>query len=121
MRLIKIHEDKRGYTYSIEDEHLGQPELTLFFTRQGFARGGCIHNKSDEHFCVVSGIVNLFLGKRKIEMEDGDCILIPKATPHYFVSQTLSVVLEWGATPEEKIEKHEEYRKIVDRINDKSN
>jgi hypothetical protein len=45
-------------------------------------------------------------------------IKIPKGTPHYFISWGYSLVLEWGATIEEKGEKHLEFRQIVDRIND---
>ena len=43
---------------------------------------------------------------------------IPRNTPHYFIALEDSIILEWGATPEEKINKHKEFRKMVDDIND---
>lgn len=100
---------------------MGYPEVTIFHTRQGMARGGCIHHKSDEHTCVISGLVEYVMGECRFILEAGDSMVIPAGTPHYFLSLSDSVVLEWGATPEEKKEKHPEFRAIVEEINDTSN
>ena len=111
MKLTKVHEDFRGYTYILEDENFPFPEITIFFTKAGFARGGCIHRKSDEQFKVLSGEVTTQ------GIEKG---FIPKGTPHYFISLTDSIVMEWGAGKDEQ-EKDPLYRTTVNTINDTSN
>jgi mannose-6-phosphate isomerase-like protein (cupin superfamily) len=118
MKLVEIHKDKRGYTHTIEDTNLGCPEITLFYTKKGYARGGCVHRYTDEWFSVISGEVNLVYGDILVRMETGMTVGIPKGIPHYFVSKTDSVILEWGCSPEEKKEKNETFRNIVNQIND---
>ena len=46
-------------------------------------------------------------------MSKGMSTLIPKSMPHYFVSNTDSIVAEWGATPDEKKVKCPEFRKLI--------
>ena len=117
MKLTKIHKDDRGSIYSIEDDNLGHPEVTIFFTKKNKARGGCIHKKSDEYTCIISGMVEYQIGDKKILLGLGCSTVIPSNTPHYFKSLTDSVVLEWGAKISEKKQKHKKFREIVDRIN----
>ena len=121
MKLSLIHQDNRGQILSLKSDNFYYPEVTIFETNAGFARGGCIHNLSDEFCTVVSGQVEYVIGEELHILSDGMSISIPKGTPHYFTSWGYSVVLEWGATIEEKGVKHAEYRQIVDRINDSSN
>lgn len=118
MNLELIHQDKRGTISTVKSELLGHPEVTIFTTKKGLARGGCIHNKSDEYACVISGKIEYVIDGRHYLMFDGDAVTIKRGEPHYFISLTDSVVLEWGATEEEKKYKHEVYRKIVDGINE---
>jgi hypothetical protein len=117
LTLKEIHSDYRGSIYLLEGIW-GYPELTVFFTKAGCARGGCIHPKSDEHCTVISGHIHYVIGKLEYHMQDGDSRMIPKNTPHYFFSHTDSVILEWGAMPEEKKNKDPELRKVVETIND---
>ena len=91
----------------------------IFTTKKGFVRGGCVHNLNDEFCCVIEGELLYRLGDKVIDCKKGDTIAIPKGTPHYFQALTYCVVLEWGATPEEKKEKHFEFRKIVETLNEK--
>lgn len=118
MKLSSIHQDKRGSVFAITDEDLGHPEVTIFTTNAGFARGGCIHTISDEYVCVISGEIEYVIGDTIHILRDGDSVIVPAGTPHYFTSWSFSVVQEWGATIAEKQEKHKEFRQIVDRIND---
>lgn len=118
MTITEVNSDKRGKIHILQDSKLGYPELTIFTTRKGFARGGCIHRMSDEYSSIVSGNVVYRIGDETMYLGSGDSVVIPRNTPHYFISLTDSTVLEWGATPEEKIEKHKESREVVDRIND---
>lgn len=118
MKLDSIHQDDRGSIHVIKDDDLGHPEVTIFTTGAGYARGGCIHHKSDEYCTVISGEVKYVIGDEKHILTDGMSVIIPRGTPHYFISWGYSVVMEWGATPEEKKEKHPEFRRIVDEIND---
>ena len=121
MKSESIQTDKRGRIISVKDDELGCPEIVIFFTKDGFARGGCVHNLNDEYCSVISGKVEYVVGEELKIMWAGDSVKIPKGTPHYFVSLGDSVAIEWGATEEEKKVKHTEYRQIVDRINDTSN
>lgn len=118
MKLSSIHQDKRGQILSLKSDILHDEEVTIFVTNAGFARGGCIHNLNHEHCCVINGEIEYVIGDEILIMRDGDSVLIPKGTPHYFTSWGSSIVLEWGATVAEKQVKHTEFRQIVDRIND---
>jgi len=117
MKLELIHEDNRGSINIIKGDELTYPEITVFKTKQGYARGGCIHRKSEEYATVIEGRITYVTPKGYFHLYAGDNFIIPKGTPHYFLSNTDSIVLEWGATEEEKKEKHLHYREIVDEIN----
>ena len=118
MKLTDIHEDDRG-KIMVLTEDMTFPEVTVFTTNAGYARGGCIHNLSNEYTCVIEGTVEYYIDGKKILLNTGDNIFIPRGTPHYYHSVTDSIVMEWGATPDEKKEKHLLTRKIVDEINNK--
>lgn len=118
MLLSKIHSDDRGSVRIITGKEIGHPEISILTAKKGYARGGCVHDKSDEYMVVVSGSVIYQIGDKTHRFKVGDSCIIPKGTPHYFVALEDSVVLEWGATLEEKLKKHKAFRKIVDKIND---
>lgn len=117
MQLENIHTDDRGAIYSLNGDLSCFPEVTIFKTNKGFARGGCIHHLNDEFCCLLEGEVKYIVGESIHLLNAGDCVKIPKATPHYFISLTDSVMAEWGATVEEKKEKHQQYRQIVEEHN----
>jgi mannose-6-phosphate isomerase-like protein (cupin superfamily) len=119
LELNKIHEDDRGEIYLIEGDLKEHEEITIFTCRKGKARGGCIHKESDEFCTVFEGAIAYYVKdmRNPITLLKGDCIKIPKNTPHYFLALKDCIVAEWGAKPEEKKEKHLETRKIVDEIN----
>lgn len=117
LRLEKIHEDNRGEIYLLKGDLKQHEEITIFFTKKDFARGGCIHKFNDEFCVILEGIVKYFVGDEPKIFQKGQTIMIPKNTPHYYTSVTDSLVVEWGASPEEKEEKYESFRKIVDEIN----
>ena len=117
MQLKEISQDNRGYINILEGEELGCEEANISFTKQGFSRGGCIHNSNDEYLLVISGEISLVNGEFFYMLTKGDVVNITKKTPHYYVATKDSLVMEWGATKEEKKEKFKEFREIVDRIN----
>ena len=118
MKLSTIHEDNRGSINLLLDDLRCYDEVTVFKTNRGYARGGCIHKLNDEFCVVIEGMILYQIGIKEELLYPGDSIVIPKKTPHYFESLTDSVVLEWGATPAEKKEKHTAFRRKVDKIND---
>ena len=121
MKLKNVHEDKRG-TINILTGFKKYEEVTIFQTLGKYARGGCIHYLNDEYLCVIEGSVAVVLNENDASvLSEGDTMLIPKATPHYFIALNDCVVMEWGATSDEKIEKHIETRKVVEDINAKAN
>ena len=118
LRLEKIHKDGRGEIYTLVGNSLKESEeITIFTTNKGYARGGCIHRLNDEFCCVLEGDIEYRIGKKLKVMSKGDICKVPKNTPHYYYSVVDSIVAEWGATVPEKREKHDGFRRIVDRIN----
>lgn len=121
MDIKLIHEDERGKIFSMTMEELLYDEVTIFYTNAGYARGGCIHKFNNEYYCVIQGKVEYVTKKGNLSHHSflltGDSGIVPKGTPHYFMAVEDSVIMEWGATIEEKQEKHKEFRKIVDNIN----
>ncbi len=118
MRLDKLHEDNRGII-SLLTEDMPWPEVSVFTTKAGYSRGGCVHHQNDEFTMVIAGEVLYRIGDEYKILKAGDSYKIPKSSPHYFISITESIVLEFGATPSEKQVKHKEFRKIVNNINQK--
>lgn len=117
LKLNEINQDKRGYINILEGSDLGCEEANISFTKKGFARGGCVHNTNDEYLLVISGEIHLICGEYFYILEKGEVTNIEKGMPHYYTAVEDSLVMEWGATSEEKKEKFKEYREIVDRIN----
>jgi mannose-6-phosphate isomerase-like protein (cupin superfamily) len=117
MRLENIHKDHRGSIFLLLDG-IGQfCEVTIFKTNRGAARGGCVHNIHDEFCCVIDGEVKYVIGEKICFLSAGRTVMIKKGTPHYFISTTDSIVMEWGASSDEKKNKHPRFRAIVDSIN----
>lgn len=120
LKLKKIHEDERGEIYIIVGDSLKEhEEITIFTTKRNYARGGCIHKKHSERFCILEGIIEYDIGGCISIYGKGSSFIIPRNIPHYFKSMTDSIVMEWGASSDEKKKKHRKYRKIVDKINAK--
>jgi len=116
----KIHEDKRGEIYLVTGLFPEGRELTLFTTKKGYARGGCIHKDNDESCCVLSGVIEYYIeGRRPERFSKGRGTLIPKNHQHFFIALTDTIVVEWGATPAEKKQKGK-WRKYVDEINERN-
>ena len=118
LKLKQIHRDRRGRIYVLSDDK-GNEIASLLSTNKHFARGGCIHKKNNEYCVVLNGEILHVKRNQPIERgKKGTMIFIRRNTPHYFVSLTDSLVMEFGATPEEKKVKHKATRAIVDKINE---
>lgn len=116
-----MHEDERGEIYVIEGVLPGSREITLLTTKQGYARGGCIHRYNDELFMVFSGKVSYKISNEiNRTVEAGEIIEIPAGRPHYFKALIDTVAVEWGATIQEKKEYDPPFRRLVDEINRKA-
>jgi len=113
LKLNRIYEDKRGEIYTITDKD--DNEITILITRAGKARGGCIHQE-EEHILVLSGYAEYNINDSINYCHKGGGLIIPRDTPHYYISHTDSVILEWGASFNNTI-KDKETRKIVEDIN----
>jgi len=106
MNLKLVHQDKRGEIYILEEK--GREVATILTTKKGFARGGCVH-KENEWMDTIKGEVDYY----------PNSAFTFKGTPHYFISNTDSIVMEWGANIKNTT-KDKKLRSIVDEIN-KSN
>jgi quercetin dioxygenase-like cupin family protein len=118
LKFEKIHMDERGEIYVITGALPEGREITLFTTKKGYARGGCVHRENRERVTMINGGVRYHIEHLSPkEYWEGDLFTIPAGVAHYFISLTDSVVIEWGATIEEKKEYNPEWRKIVEKIN----
>ncbi len=117
-RLKKIHEDKRGGIYLVENLLEDQKEFTFMEIKPGYARGGCTHT-NDEHFVVIKGRVNFVCGDEEKELVAGESGIISASKPHAFIGIEDSIVSEWGITSEEKRmdTKDKKLRARIDEIN----
>jgi mannose-6-phosphate isomerase-like protein (cupin superfamily) len=117
-KVVKVHEDNRGTIYSLSGITSDGKEITVLDTRRGFARGGCVHNVSQEYVTVLEGIVKYWIGDEHPEiLRKGMSTVIPAKTPHMLVAQTDCIVMEWGKTKDELDGKDLEMRKKVEKIN----
>ena len=96
------------------------PEISVFETFKTKARGGCIHEHSSEHICVLVGEIYFVYGfdSQTRVLSAGESITIPQMTPHYFLSLVDSVVMEFGPQMEEKNKHYQPFRQIVEEINE---
>ena len=119
MELTNINEDSRGFIKTLVGDLQTAPEVTIFKTRAGMARGGCIHSRSVEHLVVIEGIITYICGEEHLAktLEAGQSVTIGANIPHYYISMTDSIVMEWGPQIDEKQAKHDRFRKIVLDIN----
>lgn len=115
LELKKIHEDNRGEMYVIPLEN--DKEIKILTTKEGYARGGCYHEKNDEFFMVIQGTVNFLIGGRWATYPEGSSGLVPKGLPHMMIAETDCLTIEWGATKAETETRHEGYRKYVESLN----
>jgi len=114
-----VNQDERGEISVLFDpDEKDDKDIAILRTNKGFARGGCIHNLNDETAIVVKGKIRYVRDSHMSYEHEKDIVFIQKGTPHYYVSLTDSIVIEWGATVPEKLEKHPETRKIVEKINE---
>lgn len=118
MQLHRIHSDARGDIMTLTGQ-MSFSEITLFRTRKGYARGGCMHPDTPEHVCVIEGRIEYHNGAEVFILSCGESLLTPPGTPHYFLSLEDSLVMEWGPTLQEKNTHHQAYRSIVEEINQK--
>jgi len=112
------HNDKRGSIFLIKDFLKEGKEINFSITKKGFARGGCIHRQNDEYLQVLEGEIDLTIGKSEYTtVLPGEWFRIARESPHFYIAKEDSIVMEWGATEEEKKEKDPTTRSIVDDIN----
>lgn len=134
MNLAHIFTDHRGSIHAITEGLYKYPEVAILQTKAGLARGGCIHDKSQEFLTVIEGQIIYIYGAPldnsnatdflvnkdgniEVLMNVGESICIKPNTPHYFISLTDSTVCEWGADPSEKQAKHEAFRALANAHN----
>lgn len=109
-----VHSDERGEIYIAPWKK--ERDIAIFTTKQGYARGGCIHH-DDEFFVVIAGEVGCTIDDEYRIYKAGMSDCIKKNIPHMTVSLTDSVIMEWGARRDDKNTYHEGYRKKVEMIN----
>jgi mannose-6-phosphate isomerase-like protein (cupin superfamily) len=118
MELKKIHEDKRGFIYLVEDLLKDNKEFSFLEIKKNLARGGCVH-PNKEFFVVIKGKIKYINDENEKIFNEGESGLIPAGEPHAFVALEDSIVSEWGITTAEKIKdiKDIKLRGVVDKIN----
>lgn len=87
-----------GYSLLIDSAQTGGAyEVMQFVVPVGHGPPPHVHELEDESFYIVSGEFELTLGERTLRARPGDCIHLPRRTPHSFrnVSGELATFLCW--------------------------
>jgi hypothetical protein len=101
MEFKEVHSDERRKIFA-NSELLNGKEISIIKLNKLKAIGGCIHNKL-EYFAVISGCVLVCKGKELPEvMLPGESGEFEKGTPHAFIADEDSIIMEWGITEEDK-------------------
>jgi hypothetical protein len=78
-------------------------EISIIYLKKGKAIGGCVHGRN-ENFALLKGRAILVTHKNDVRcLNPGQGGVIEKWTPHAFKAMEDSVIMEYGLTPEEKI------------------
>lgn len=96
----EVHSDERR-TIFVNNTLLKDKEISIIKLKKGKAIGGCLHNK-DEYYCILSGCVMVMNGVENIISMDGDSGIFRENTPHAFIAEEDSIIIEWGISPEDK-------------------
>jgi len=124
LKVKEIYSDERGKILILEGDELKEhEEVTILITKKGFARGGCIHERSDEFSTVLEGEVDYYMEYKPFpwaKLKKGDIISVPKGTPHYFLAKTDCIVMEWGPAPDDNDKKDKKMRAKVEKINEQN-
>jgi len=117
-RINRVNEDVRGAIFVVENLLEDNKEFTFLEIKEGFARGGCVHD-NEEFFVVIKGKVKFVCGNNEKILVQGESAVIPAKNPHAFFALEDSIVSEWGITTEEKKKdiKDKELRARVDKVN----
>lgn len=114
----KIHEDKRGGIYLVNNLLDDGKEFTFLETKTGYSRGGCRHS-NDEYLVVVKGKIRYMYGDKEEIISSPESRLIPAGVVHGWIALEDSILAEWGITTEEKRMdvKDPQMRGLIDKIN----
>jgi len=111
------HSDERRTIYA-NTELLNGKEISIIKLNKGKAIGGCIHPK-DEYWVVLSGCVLVSTGVVNTIARSPDSGTFYANTPHAFYAEDDSIIMEWGISPEDKLNspKDEEMLKRIKELN----
>lgn len=115
MKIEKISSDERRDIYLVD--LLKEGEFTFIKLKENKAIGGCIHEKYDEWFVVISGFVTFYMNGKYRLCAKGKCGFIPKKKSHMFKAHKDSIICEWGVPASDKNKYDKEIREMVNKIN----
>jgi len=118
MKLVKVHSDERRSISVLQNLLKDKKEFSIIEIKPGKALGGCLH-ENNEHFIVLEGEVEVFIGTMKVNCLAGYKGTFPLRTAHGFYSEKGAIVCEFGITEEEKKNslKDETMLKEINEIN----
>ena len=110
--------DERGEIHTFE---VDGAEFSVMLTKKGYARGGD-HHKTRQYVAALRGSIDLHIRKSDGEegvytVNAGEHFVILKNLPHYMVSTTDSITIEWIEGGYGDTEYDTVFRKRVVRLN----
>ena len=117
MEFKEVHSDERRTIYA-DISLLDGKEISIIKLNKGKAIGGCMHSK-DEYWAVLSGCVLVSTGVVNTIAMSPDSGTFYANTPHAFYAEDDSIIMEWGISPEDKLNspKDEEMLNRVRELN----
>lgn len=101
MEFKEAHSDGRRTIFA-NTELLNGKEVSIIKLNAAKAIGGCMHSER-EFYTIISGLVIIRNGDEKCIETDGSSGIFNPLTPHAFFALRDSIIMEWGITPEDKL------------------
>jgi quercetin dioxygenase-like cupin family protein len=101
MEFKEVHSDKRRTIYA-DTSLLDGKEVSIIKLKKGKAIGGCMHSE-DEYWAILSGCVLVSNGVENTIAMSPDSGTFYANTPHAFYAEEDSIIMEWGISPEDKL------------------
>ena len=115
MEFKEVSNDERRIIFANDSLLKKKKEVTFIKLNKGKAIGACMHTEP-EYFFVLSGLVEVRIGKRTYRGGVGEGTIIPANTAHMFYAIEHSVICEFGISAKDK-KNDKKVPSMLERVN----